>query len=421
MLDSFLMPTLADLRSSLQDPHEIQLNDPPLKQNATSFDRYGIGSIAGQPRVRKAFFQMNQPDCTAVNEEVKKSCNSQRSLVESADQGSTESFEIIDSISNPSTASSLKHMMAQTARSLNEKKLFHESTTRSASLKPSQASILLHKVCQSILGKPFSQNINSNADEQHKILGARLHEVVTEAAQSHDRLTTDSQQQSTSTKKRARPYDSDKDAMESLTLADVSSALADYGMMMISMEKSNDSITIPSDEVTSPSKRNIIVNTDKSIVGIDFNGKLVFEPSRASQQTASDIIPNENLSSIVPFALLSVTKPSSQHSINDITGRWGEALVFHYLTLMNPASKVTWLNLLSESQASYDITVESTLPTHPASGRTFTLTTFVEVKSTRSHDRNVCELSLYEWQFASALPKVQVRYSVCAPFTWVMR
>jgi hypothetical protein len=117
-------------------------------------------------------------------------------------------------------------------------------------------------------------------------------------------------------------------------------------------------------------------------------------------------------------------------------GRWGEALVHQYLLSQRGAgSTVQWLNENEESRAAYDFIV--TTPTglqatllrashlhhsssDPGSCSTSTMyssssyagrggparTEYIEVKTTRFADRNVFEVSPFEWQFASAEPRV---------------
>ena len=77
-------------------------------------------------------------------------------------------------------------------------------------------------------------------------------------------------------------------------------------------------------------------------------------------------------------------------------GRWGEALVYNYLVATRPGWTVTWLNELEESTSFYDVRLES--PVSESGGRR---TIFVEVKTTRSRDKNVFEMSPNEWSFAS--------------------
>jgi hypothetical protein len=60
---------------------------------------------------------------------------------------------------------------------------------------------------------------------------------------------------------------------------------------------------------------------------------------------------------------------------------------------------VEWTNQHGETKAPYDIKLVS------RSGG-LSSTVFVEVKSTRSHDRNLFELSLGEWEFMSREPVV---------------
>ena len=62
-----------------------------------------------------------------------------------------------------------------------------------------------------------------------------------------------------------------------------------------------------------------------------------------------------------------------------------------------------WMNKDGESKACYDFIVhEDSQQLRSAVGRT----TFVEVKTSRFPDLNVFELSLWEWEFANAQPRV---------------
>lgn len=69
-------------------------------------------------------------------------------------------------------------------------------------------------------------------------------------------------------------------------------------------------------------------------------------------------------------------------------------------SLRNPAALVIYI----EMGFSYVIVVIQYLSWHS--------TVFIEVKATRSRDYNVCEISLFEWQFATSYPKVQVMSSM---------
>jgi len=106
------------------------------------------------------------------------------------------------------------------------------------------------------------------------------------------------------------------------------------------------------------------------------------------------IIPPEELASCIPM----------DHSFdtNDTysIGRWGESLVYQYLVLKENKSTVSWMNLDTETRASYDITVIT--PTNDNRE----ITTYIEVKSTRYPYNNVFELSLWEWEFATKMPSV---------------
>ena len=99
------------------------------------------------------------------------------------------------------------------------------------------------------------------------------------------------------------------------------------------------------------------------------------------------------LRSILPLSL-----PDLSICDNRVIGRWGEALVYHYLLATSCAATVNWVNEKAETQASYDL-VLTRKETHR------TVTDFVEVKSTRFDDRNVFSLSFTELEFMMNHPR----------------
>lgn len=78
-------------------------------------------------------------------------------------------------------------------------------------------------------------------------------------------------------------------------------------------------------------------------------------------------------------------------SDNRRVGRWGEALVYRYLLQRHPGWTVTWVNEHAESKSFYDVKMRNV-----SDGRIV----FVEVKTTRSADKNAFEVSPWEWDFA---------------------
>ena len=101
-------------------------------------------------------------------------------------------------------------------------------------------------------------------------------------------------------------------------------------------------------------------------------------------------------------------------------GIWGERLVYHILLLLSPpdaGATVHWLNEHEETRASYDIlltykpsTSPSSLSLHKSTHPPSENRQYIEVKTTRYNDNNIFELSLQEWEFATAMPRVQ--YSI---------
>ncbi|BFI30056.1 hypothetical protein AXG93_2528s1220 [Marchantia polymorpha subsp. ruderalis] len=84
----------------------------------------------------------------------------------------------------------------------------------------------------------------------------------------------------------------------------------------------------------------------------------------------------------------------AMHPLNEqqreVTGRSGEALVFQYLARNYGPNHVKWINQEGESGAAYDIVILK------ESGQQ----EFVEVKATRSGDKDWFEISPREWDFA---------------------
>ncbi len=94
---------------------------------------------------------------------------------------------------------------------------------------------------------------------------------------------------------------------------------------------------------------------------------------------------------------------------NKAVGKWGESLVYQYLLSIAhlSQSKVQWVNEDVESKACYDLIVTTPIKKDSDSdAATRYTTTYIEVKSTKYSDANVFELSLWEWEFAMANPKV---------------
>lgn len=164
------------------------------------------------------------------------------------------------------------------------------------------------------------------------------------------------------------------------------------------------------------------LSSNRQSIGFNFEGKLQTTNSRSleSRRDYLYFIPTNELVGCIPWVI-----DSKQVSSNEI-GKWGEALVYNYLSKVNchqskSGHHVHWVNENTESKASYDIVVYQPSPSSNTSNiigksttttetkdyaNNLTNTTYVEVKTTRSQDQNVFELSLWEWQFATSLPRV---------------
>lgn len=119
-----------------------------------------------------------------------------------------------------------------------------------------------------------------------------------------------------------------------------------------------------------------------------------------SKHTNGDeAVPHENVNKIENHSLHQCAPWWEPCDVSDprAVGRWGEALVYNFLVASRPGWRVTWLNEQTESTSFYDIHLESP-DFNDGSGRRVI---FVEVKTTRSRDKNVFEMSPNEWNFAN--------------------
>ena len=126
-------------------------------------------------------------------------------------------------------------------------------------------------------------------------------------------------------------------------------------------------------------------------------GSLRCEPSHVESIDVAEFLPWCQTNSLTQ----NTSKIEHLRSI----GRWGESLVYQYLLFQFPDRVVTWLNEKEETNASYDLKLErrgnSVSTDHGAR------TIFVEVKATQYSDKNVFQISKWEWDFMSSLPRVQ--------------
>ena len=120
-----------------------------------------------------------------------------------------------------------------------------------------------------------------------------------------------------------------------------------------------------------------------------------------------EIIPGDKLVPLID-SIKHILPPQSTTNTEFDTksiGKFGEALVYQYLqnTLsIKETESIKWLNENDETKASYDLVLTTSSKVNKGKANT----TFIEVKSTRFPDRNVFDLSWWEWIFATSLPKV---------------
>jgi hypothetical protein len=242
----------------------------------------------------------------------------------------------------------------------------------------------------------------------------------------------------------------DATAHQEATLDVVQSAVSGEGEWQLPVEAAADPLPIQglavavAPEVLQVAPPSATKPTSAAYVAGSFETKMkIFAPDAmtssgnaregtASLLTSEDIyyIENSELQGCLPAIPVGAEGMDSRAA-----GRWGEALVHQYLLSHRSAgSTVQWLNENEESRAAYDFTV--TTPTglqatllrashlhnsssDPGSCSTSTMysssyadrggparTEYIEVKTTRFADRNVFEVSPFEWQFASVEPRV---------------
>jgi len=116
---------------------------------------------------------------------------------------------------------------------------------------------------------------------------------------------------------------------------------------------------------------------------------------------------------------LALSKGLSTVEYIEAIGRWGEALVYQMLKLTRPRSVVEWLNLNGESKGFYDLSVTSLEPGNsdvdmscgsrpecqaPIRRPKLSTVEYIEVKTTTSQDKNVCEISLFYIYYFISFP-----------------
>ena len=163
-----------------------------------------------------------------------------------------------------------------------------------------------------------------------------------------------------------------------------------------------------------------VINNDKqqyNHIRQHFESKITMTTAR-NRNDKNVIVSNDQLRHFLP-----------QNTVYDMTdttnvGKWGEELVYNYLSDTRKGANITWMNKDTESKACYDITIvcpidasddndkknndnnESTKSSSQGRRKQRWSTTFVEVKTTRFSDNNVFEITLWEYEFATANPKV---------------
>ena len=132
------------------------------------------------------------------------------------------------------------------------------------------------------------------------------------------------------------------------------------------------------------------------IVGEKFKYLYGTKPSSHSSTTSStleeenQIITSGDLKNCIPWFA------EGDYLDNKKVGNWGERLVYNYL--LSVGMEVEWVNRERESTAPYDMILRR-------KNSSIIRSSFIEVKSTKSSDRNQFEVSVDEWNFLTKDPK----------------
>ena len=168
---------------------------------------------------------------------------------------------------------------------------------------------------------------------------------------------------------------------------------------------------IDSSDENKSSKRLKICTSDSAALGGLFKlipSSHIFPSDYTSNCLPSDLKMNKirqekgiSAGEEIPFNDFEFCLPmfSGNLSTSKDIGHWGEALIYQYILSTHTSHSVTWLNSETESRAFYDILLESKEKNGLSSTR------FIEVKTTTSVDKNVFQLSPWEYDFLSSHPR----------------
>lgn len=384
-LKPFNLPTLDELLPSTQDPSELDLDGQPAAatRQISSIADYGLGSLQHHPIVCHVFAGMAEP--LARREEVvqhlrahllaypltcKQAFDAHLQQVYQVDALQSVGLVVqedllgdlvialkeglrANSISKPSSKPADAQLAQQTAPSLEDVLV---------RMKPPQCAALASWL------EAVSQRTASSSDK--KPSAGRLRSAV------QDMMTEILKNKST---------EQSLNLLEGLVEAASEYAHMQLGSGKQMMKKIDVSLRKPQEDFYAVASPSPVISSASGKA--DFESKL---------QMPIAVVPNtDHLIEVIPAAqlalVLSAAGMSSCAQYADV-GRFGEQLVYHYLTCTLPASaKVEWLNQDEESTAAYDLLVK-----HAS-------TDFIEVKTSRYTNKNVFEITWNEWQFATGV------------------
>lgn len=150
-----------------------------------------------------------------------------------------------------------------------------------------------------------------------------------------------------------------------------------------------------------PSDDNSKDGTQVAVEIFHFNTSTSSFVEKKMHMTRTEAVHSIDMNRVYSFCLPWKSPPVDTDD-HRVIGRWGEALVYQFLLFTRSNDAIVWLNLESECNAAYDLTI-----THRCEGSAQRLqaTRFIEVKTTRFTDKNVFQISPWEYDFMYTHPR----------------
>jgi hypothetical protein len=437
-LRSFNLPALASIAARKDDPCEVNLDSAESSEASESFEFFGLGPLQRHPLLANYFNQsLALRDCVCCETVMQYLLDYLGDLHTDSEKAQFTTDAFVQYLCTELSVSSLFEVGVCIRGELSAERLALQHTIQ-------QRYKLFVEVTKKELAH-FNQQISS------------LEGTVSSRQQSRKKRHKGEQTDIAPRKERecvnggdATEVVTDATADQAATPAVVQSAVSGEGEWRLPVEAAADPLQIQglavavAPEVLHVAPPSATKPTSAVYAPGSFETKMkIFAPDAmtssrnagegtASSLTGGDIyyIENSELQGCLPAVPVGAEGLDSRAA-----GRWGEALVHQYLLSQRGAgSTVQWLNENEESRAAYDFIV--TTPTglqatllrashlhhrssDPGSCSTSTMysswyadrggparTEYIEVKTTRFADRNVFEVSPFEWQFASVEPRV---------------